>query len=152
MDIRDSEEFKEHPLDDTSEVANKKGYFEKNPKVARLVRISIYVLLHLCVVGYFSYATYHYHDISKYIAKIISKKYTIIYLQPTMSAIGKTTHCAASTSARAMECSCSSWDSSIWVYSTTMSLSRWWGTACTGTISNHFQRNGTTSAEPGKLL
>ncbi|XP_033153793.1 solute carrier family 28 member 3 isoform X1 [Drosophila mauritiana] len=66
LDIRDSEEFKELPLDDTSDAPNKKGYFEKNPKVARLVRISIYVLLHLCVVGYFSYATYHYHDITNY--------------------------------------------------------------------------------------
>ncbi|XP_032571570.1 solute carrier family 28 member 3 isoform X2 [Drosophila sechellia] len=66
LDIRDSEEFKELPLDDTSDAPNKKGYFEKNPKVARLVRISLYVLLHLCVVGYFSYATYHYHDITNY--------------------------------------------------------------------------------------
>ncbi|XP_043657877.1 solute carrier family 28 member 3 [Drosophila teissieri] len=66
LDIRDSDEFKEFPLEDISEVPNKKGYFEKNPKVARLVRISIYVLLHLFVVGYFSYATYHYHDITNY--------------------------------------------------------------------------------------
>ncbi|EDW89444.1 solute carrier family 28 member 3 [Drosophila yakuba] len=66
LDIRDSEEYKEFPLEDLSEDPNKKGYFEKNPKVARLVKISIYVLLHLCVVGYFSYATYHYHDITNY--------------------------------------------------------------------------------------
>ncbi|XP_039479679.1 solute carrier family 28 member 3 [Drosophila santomea] len=66
LDIRDSEENKEFPLEHLSEDPNKKGYFEKNPKVARLVKISIYVLLHLCVVGYFSYATYHYHDITNY--------------------------------------------------------------------------------------
>ncbi|EDV59430.1 solute carrier family 28 member 3 [Drosophila erecta] len=66
LDIRDSEEFKEIPLENISEVPNKRGYFEKNPKVARLVRISIYVFLHLFVVGYFSYATYHYHDITNY--------------------------------------------------------------------------------------
>ncbi|XP_017044810.1 solute carrier family 28 member 3 isoform X2 [Drosophila ficusphila] len=66
LEIHDSEEFKELPLENIKEVSKKGGYFDDNPKVARLVRISLYILLHLVVVGYFSYATYHYHDISNY--------------------------------------------------------------------------------------
>ncbi|KAH8367095.1 hypothetical protein KR084_000549 [Drosophila pseudotakahashii] len=66
LDIHDSEEFKELPLENIAEVSKQKGYFDNNPKVARMVKISIYILLHLVVVGYFSYATYHYHDITNY--------------------------------------------------------------------------------------
>ncbi|KAH8253171.1 hypothetical protein KR032_003956 [Drosophila birchii] len=66
LQILDSDEFKEQPLEDEQNPANKKSYLENNPKVARIVRISLYCLLHLVVVGYFSYATYHYHDINTY--------------------------------------------------------------------------------------
>ncbi|XP_017065993.1 solute carrier family 28 member 3 [Drosophila eugracilis] len=66
LEIHDSEEFKELPPVDHSEDSQKNGYFDNNPKVARIVKISCYILLHLVVVGYFSYATYHYHDISNY--------------------------------------------------------------------------------------
>ncbi|XP_016971291.1 solute carrier family 28 member 3 [Drosophila rhopaloa] len=66
LHIHDSDEFKEVQLENITDVAKKEGYLDKNPKVARIVRISIYVLLHLVVVAYFSYATYHYNDINKY--------------------------------------------------------------------------------------
>ncbi|KAH8400998.1 hypothetical protein KR009_002365 [Drosophila setifemur] len=64
LEVLESTDIKELPFSDGDN--KKKGYLANNPKVARIVKISIYVLLHLVVVGYFSYASYHYHDIMSY--------------------------------------------------------------------------------------
>ncbi|KAH8258096.1 hypothetical protein KR038_005684 [Drosophila bunnanda] len=66
LQILGPDEFKGLPLEDDKQPDSEKSYLENNPKLARIVKISIYVLLHLVVVGYFSYATYHYHDITNY--------------------------------------------------------------------------------------
>jgi len=128
LEIHDPEEFKELPLENMAEVSKEKGYFEKNPKVARIVKISTYILIHLVVVGYFSYATYHYHDISEYAPELSSlQKIILIHLQPIMSATGKIIHCVVLTSALVMECSCSYWVSPTLVCFTITSSSPWWG-------------------------
>ncbi|KAH8320415.1 hypothetical protein KR067_002810 [Drosophila pandora] len=66
LSIPETEQFKELPPIGSTEKAPKPSYWDNNPKVKRIVKISLYVFLHLVVVGYFSYATYHYHDITNY--------------------------------------------------------------------------------------
>ncbi|XP_034652477.1 solute carrier family 28 member 3 [Drosophila subobscura] len=71
LDMASVEPFKEIPQDGLEQnlrpkMEDEKGFFNKNPKIARIVRISLYILLHLVVVGYFSYATYHYNDLKNY--------------------------------------------------------------------------------------
>lgn len=39
---------------------------QQQQQLYRWIRIALHVLLHLVIVGYFSYATYHYNDISEY--------------------------------------------------------------------------------------
>ncbi|XP_022221556.2 LOW QUALITY PROTEIN: solute carrier family 28 member 3 [Drosophila obscura] len=69
LDMPNAAAFKEmpqHGLELPQRGEEGKGFFYKNPKIARIVKISVYILLHLLVVGYFSYATYHYNDITNY--------------------------------------------------------------------------------------
>ncbi|XP_017150069.1 solute carrier family 28 member 3 [Drosophila miranda] len=69
LEIPNSEPFKEIPHEDRNlpqQGEDGKGFFYNNPKMGRIVKISFYVLLHVVVVGYFSYATYHYNDITNY--------------------------------------------------------------------------------------
>ncbi|XP_030558353.1 solute carrier family 28 member 3 [Drosophila novamexicana] len=42
---------------------------QKNKKFIRWIKIGFQILLQIGIVGYFSYATYHYHDLNKYDCK-----------------------------------------------------------------------------------
>lgn len=46
---------------------------QKNKKFIRWIKIGFQILLQIGIVGYFSYATYHYHDLSTYIHQNIYK-------------------------------------------------------------------------------